>query len=71
MASVDVYKRQVQRLFTSFGPHRDDVSLMLCGRELRAFGSQGQVRTAVVSMKLGEIRLIENEMVQDFLTSSQ
>ena len=38
------------------------MSLMLCGRELRAFGSQGQVRTAVLSMKLGEIRLIENEM---------
>ena len=52
----------IQRLFTSFGPHRDDMSLTLCGRELRAFGSQGQMRTAVLSMKLGEIRLIENEM---------
>ena len=52
----------IQRLFTSFGPHRDDMHLMLCGRELRAFGSQGQMRTAVLSMKLGEIRLIESEM---------
>ena len=52
----------IQRMFTAFGPHRDDISLLLCGRELRAFGSQGQMRTAVLSMKLGEIRLIENEM---------
>lgn len=50
------------RLFTSYGPHRDDLALLLCGKELRAFGSQGQLRTAVLSMKLGEIALIENEM---------
>lgn len=52
----------MQRMFTAFGPHRDDMSLLLCGRELRAFGSQGQLRTAVLSMKLAEIRLIESEM---------
>lgn len=38
------------------------MGMLLCGRELRAFGSQGQLRTAVLSMKLGEIRLIEEEM---------
>ncbi len=52
----------MQRMFTAFGPHRDDMALYLCGRDLRAFGSQGQVRTAVLSMKLGEIRLIEDEL---------
>ncbi len=50
------------RLYTTFGPHRDDLAMLLCGKELRAFGSQGQLRTAVLSMKLGEIALIENEM---------
>lgn len=55
-------REDVQRMYTTFGPHRDDVALTLCGRDLRAFGSQGQLRTAVLSMKLGEIRLIENEM---------
>ncbi|MEA4927845.1 MAG: DNA replication/repair protein RecF [Candidatus Limiplasma sp.] len=50
------------RLFTSFGPHRDDLAMLLCGKELRAYGSQGQLRTAVLSMKLGELGLIENEM---------
>ena len=52
----------LQRGFTSFGPHRDDVAMLLRGKELRAYGSQGQVRTAVLSMKLGEIALIEREM---------
>ena len=51
-----------RRMYTTFGPHRDDVSLQLFGRDLRAMGSQGQLRTAVLSMKLGEIRLIEKEM---------
>ena len=51
-----------RRLFTTFGPHRDDLSLMLSDKDLRAYGSQGQVRSAVLSMKLGEIALIENEM---------
>nr|HPJ02412.1 DNA replication and repair protein RecF [Candidatus Limiplasma sp.] len=32
------------------------------GKDLRAYGSQGQVRSAVLSMKLGELALIENEM---------
>ena len=50
------------RMYTGYGPHRDDLALLLCGKELRAFGSQGQLRTAVLSMKLGEISLIENEM---------
>lgn len=51
-----------RRMYTTFGPHRDDVGLQLFGRDLRAMGSQGQLRTAVLSMKLGEIRLIEKEM---------
>ena len=55
-------REDMQRMHTTYGPHRDDMSMLLCGRELRAFGSQGQLRTAVLSMKLGEIRLIEAEM---------
>ncbi len=55
-------REDMQRMYTTFGPHRDDVAMLLCERDLRAFGSQGQLRTAVLSMKLGEIRLIEEEM---------
>ncbi|MDD3411446.1 MAG: DNA replication/repair protein RecF [Eubacteriales bacterium] len=52
----------LQRYYTHFGPHRDDMTLLLRGKELRAYGSQGQVRTAVLSLKLGELPLIEHEM---------
>lgn len=55
-------REDMQRMYTTFGPHRDDVALLLRQRDLRAYGSQGQLRTAVLSMKLGEIRLIEAEM---------
>lgn len=51
-----------RRMFTAFGPHRDDMSMLLYGKELRAFGSQGQLRTAILSLKLGEIKLIQQEM---------
>ena len=44
------------------GSNGSTLCMLLCGKELRAFGSQGQLRTAVLSMKLGEIQLIENEM---------
>ena len=46
-----MYKRQ--------GPHRDDLRFKVGGIDIRKFGSQGQQRTAALSLKLSEIRLIE------------
>ena len=46
---------------TRHGPHRDDIRISLGGIDLRRFGSQGQQRTAALSLKLSEIRLIEEE----------
>ncbi len=42
---------------TIVGPHRDDIELTVAGRPLRAYGSQGQQRTAVLALKLAEIHL--------------
>lgn len=36
------------------GPHRDDIGLLLDGRSLGAYGSQGQQRTAVLALKVAE-----------------
>ena len=44
---------------TSVGPHRDDVSFSIDGRDARAFGSQGQQRSVVLAWKLAEVRLCE------------
>jgi DNA replication and repair protein RecF len=48
----------LRRGSTSVGPHRDDVRILLDGREARAYGSQGQQRTAVVSLKLAEAAMV-------------
>ena len=52
-------EEDVRRQTTCFGPHRDDVDLMLRGEALKAFGSQGQMRTAALSMKLAAFDLLE------------
>ena len=49
----------LRRGSTSIGPHRDDLLVLLDGQEARSYGSQGQQRTAVVSLKLAEAALIE------------
>lgn len=46
---------------TLIGPHKDDFSFNVNGAELRTYGSQGQQRTAVLSVKLAEIELIKGE----------
>ena len=40
------------------GPHRDDIAVSIGEMDVRAFGSRGQSRTAVLAMKLGEVDLI-------------
>ncbi|MCL1965479.1 MAG: DNA replication/repair protein RecF [Firmicutes bacterium] len=48
-------KEDVRRGTTSHGPHRDDLRMTLCGHDTRAFASQGQQRTAALSLKLAEL----------------
>ena len=43
---------------TSVGPHRDDISFLIGDIDIRRFGSQGQQRTAALSLKLAEIELV-------------
>ena len=44
---------------TSVGPHRDDICLLAGDLDIRRFGSQGQQRTAALSLKLSEIELVK------------
>ena len=44
---------------TSVGPHRDDISFLNKKIDIRKFGSQGQQRTAALSLKLSEIELVK------------
>ena len=47
---------------TTVGPHRDDFSILVNGVNLRKYGSQGQVRSAALSLKLSEIKMIEKNV---------
>ena len=51
--------RDLERGTTSLGPHLDDVGVLAGGRDLRAFGSQGEQRLAVLALLLGEAELLE------------
>jgi len=44
----------LERGFSAHGPHRDDLALRRDGRELRAYGSQGQQRLALLALLLAE-----------------
>ncbi len=44
----------LERGFTGHGPHRDDIALLRGGRELRAYGSQGEQRLALLALLLAE-----------------
>lgn len=54
-------KKDIQRRTTGRGPHRDDLCIDIDGIDVRSFGSQGQQRSAALSLKLAEIRLIFEE----------
>jgi DNA replication and repair protein RecF len=43
------------------GPHKDDIDIKIAGKSTRRYGSQGQQRTAALSMKLAEIELIKED----------
>ena len=46
---------------TSIGPHRDDISFFINDIDLKSFGSQGQQRSCVLSLKLAEMEFLKQE----------
>jgi DNA replication and repair protein RecF len=55
-------RKEVMRGSTTIGPQRDDIRLFLGEMDLHHYGSQGQQRTAALSLKLAEIELIHQEI---------
>ncbi len=52
-------ERDIKMKSTSAGPHRDDICFRIGDIDIRRFGSQGQQRTAALSLKLSEIELVK------------
>ena len=51
-------ENDIARGTTSFGPHLDDLNFFVDEMELKTYGSQGQLRTAALSLKLSELELL-------------
>lgn len=51
--------KDIRQKLTSVGPHRDDFSFLIDNIDIRKYGSQGQQRTAALSLKLSEIELVK------------
>ena len=45
---------------TSLGPHRDDLALTLDRNQMKQYASQGQIRTAALSLKLGQMKILRD-----------
>lgn len=52
---AEVRREEIARGVTTIGPHRDELRVLCNGVDLTDFGSRGQIRTAILSMKLAEV----------------
>ena len=59
------YDKDCSLQYTTVGPHKDDIKISLDGIDVRKFGSQGQQRTAALSLKLAEISLFKDNMGEE------
>ena len=55
------YRAELESGLCLTGPHKDDFSVALSGIDLKAYGSQGQTRTAAISLKLAQRELQRRE----------
>ncbi len=54
--------KDIERGYTSVGIHRDDFEVYINGKNINLYGSQGQFRTAILSLKLSELYVIYDEI---------
>ena len=55
-------KLDIIKGYTTKGIHRDDFIIYINGKQLSIYGSQGQHRTAMLSLKLSEVNIVEDEI---------
>ena len=51
------YERDIRLGYTAAGPHRDDLNITINGADAKTYASQGQTRTAALSIKLAEVEI--------------
>lgn len=55
-------EKDMEKKMTSVGPHRDDFSININEIDTRKFGSQGQQRTSVLSIKFASLEIIKEQI---------
>lgn len=55
-------QREMELKSAIVGPHRDDIDIIIDGKNSKIFSSQGQQRTGILSLKLGAIEIIKNKI---------
>lgn len=55
---------EIMRGVTTIGPHRDELRIQSNGIDLTDFGSRGQIRTALLSLKLAEVEWLKQKTTQ-------
>ena len=51
-------EREVEQAITAHGPHRDDFRIYLGGRDVATFGSRGEYRSVILSLKIVELEFL-------------
>ena len=59
------YRAELESGMCLTGPHKDDFEVSLSGIQLKAYGSQGQTRTAAISLKLAQRELYRREFGEE------
>jgi DNA replication and repair protein RecF len=53
--------KDLRQKTTTVGPHRDDLRILIDGKDVRSFASQGQQRTVALSLKLAELEIFKSK----------
>lgn len=55
-------RQDILKGYTSLGIHRDDIYIFINGKKVDTYGSQGQQRTSILSLKLAELEIVKDEI---------
>ena len=56
------YSKDLKTGSTNFGPHKDDLDIFVNEKRVKFFGSQGQMRSAALCLKLSEAEILEKNI---------
>ncbi|MBE7040059.1 MAG: DNA replication/repair protein RecF [Ruminococcaceae bacterium] len=55
------FTRELEQGCSLYGPHRDDIDIIINGKDAKSFASQGQQRSAILSLKLAQAEILYEE----------